>query len=381
MRADPELATSVDLGLRTHYARGTGSSYRTGSGQYEDFCSHRGLRAYPVDVVSYCGWLHVTAARILVSSMGMYMAGVRDASLLAGHGWYMSGHDHVHRTMRYLRKKYPSKAKGKKVPITVGVLRKILPLLPGWPDMSRMSAPDRVFAAASVVALSGFLRGGEFLASPRSVRSVLRRADMAVRAIGDKRALVVSVRQPKSRWWLSEVDVPCFTHEVDDDMCPVRLYVEYSSRCPYRTVGGAAKPAFILSGKPLSRNFMVARTVELMAMAHVSFVDNSGLPMPIKASSWRSGAVCSAVAAGVSEAHIRALGRWTSDAWRSYLLQAPLDLHGSAGSMWRGPNLCLVPTTAGLGVAEFDVGGFFAPTIAREISQSLSALSIDIDNP
>ena len=151
----------------------------------------------------------------------------------------------------------------------------------------------------------------------------------------------------------------------------------YSAVCVHYITCGAACLHSVCAAQCTCSQLCVVQQMCFLPCA----ANNSGLPMPIKASSWRSGAVCSAVAAGVSEAHIRALGRWTSDAWRSYLLQAPLDLHGSAGSMWRGPNLCLVPTTAGLGVAEFDVGGFFAPTIAREISQSLSALSIDIDNP
>ena len=379
MQADPVLAGQVDAGLHEHYTSKTAGSYATAAAQYVGFCADRGLRPFPVNAVAYCGWLHVKARTVKVTSLRMYMAGVRDASLLGGHGWHLSGHDLVRRTMRFLRKKYPTKAKGKKVPITVAVLHRILPLLPGWPDMARMSAADRVFAAASVTAVVGFLRGGEFLAHSGSVRPALKRADVQIRSIGPKVALVVSVRQPKTRPWLASVDVPCFAHEGDDTFCPVRLYTEYATRCPWRKTGG--KAAFLLGGKPLSRNFMVARTTELMAVARVSFVDSSGAPMPVRAASWRAGAVCSAVAAGVSVPHIMKLGRWTSDAWRNYLLQAPLDLHRSAGSMWMDPKLCVVPAVAALGVVEFDVGGFFAPTIKQNISRSMAPLSLDIDNP
>ena len=76
----------------------------------------------------------------------------------------------VRRTMRYLRKRYPVQVQGEKTPVTIDVLHAILPLLPGWPDMGQMSASDRVFAAESVVAVTGLLRGGEFLASARSDR-------------------------------------------------------------------------------------------------------------------------------------------------------------------------------------------------------------------
>ena len=359
MRADPRSAMTVDIGLRTHFTSSTASTYSTGARSYGAFCHNRSIPDYPVDPVTYCGWLHWQAKRILISSLGMYMAGVRNASILLDHGWALTGNESVRRTMRYLRKKYPAKAKGKKVPITVAVLRAILPLLPGWPDMAAMSPDDRVFAAASVVGVAGFLRGGEFLYSKRSVRKVLRVIDVCIRAIADKRALVVSVRQPKARWWLFEVDVPCFELEEDDTFCPVRLYEEYAMRCPSRTTVTPKSPAFRLRGKPLSREYMVARTTALVLAAKVSFVDGKGVPMSVKSASWRSGAVCSAVAANVSVPHIMALGRWTSDAWKNYLLQAPLDLHGSAGSMWSSPNLQLMPSGSGLGVAEFDVGGFF----------------------
>ena len=94
--------------------------------------------------------------------MGTYTSGVRDASLLEGHPWHMTGHDYVYRTMRFLKHKLPTKPKGQKVPITVGLIHKILPLLQHWPDMARMSPEDQVFALATVLGVAGFLRGGEF---------------------------------------------------------------------------------------------------------------------------------------------------------------------------------------------------------------------------
>ncbi len=66
------------------------------------FCSTHSLVPWPVDEISYCGWLHVLAARIKVASMSMYMAGVRDSSILGGHGWALTGSEMVRRTVRFL---------------------------------------------------------------------------------------------------------------------------------------------------------------------------------------------------------------------------------------------------------------------------------------
>jgi hypothetical protein len=358
MRAAPAIALAVDMGLRSHYTVDTASSYGTGERSFTRFCDSHGLTAFPVCAVSYCGWLHVEAKRIKVSSLGMYKAGVRDASILAGHGWEMTDNELVRRTMRFLRKKYPAKSKGKKVPVTVGVLHKILPLLPGWPDMSAMSADDRAFTTASVIAVAGFLRGGEFLCSRRSSRAILMRKHMRVCRIGSKFAVVVSVEQPKARWWLAEVDVPCFENTADDTFCPVRLWREYSSRLG---PGADDGPAFRIGKAALQRDYMVARTTALMRLANISFVDGKGAPMDVKAASWRSGAVCSAVRAHMPVPHMMALGRWTSDAWKNYIMQSPMDLQGSASAMWADASLQLAPPSAVLSVAEFDVVGFFSP--------------------
>jgi hypothetical protein len=381
MKVDPELALAVDMGFKTHIRPKTISSYGTGARSYVQFMESRSLRPWPVTPVEYCGWLHTLPPRVQVPSMRVYKAGVRDASILEGHGWPMEGNEFVRRTMRFLERKFPSKPKGQKVPITVGVLYKILPLLDGWPDMSCMSAEDRVFAAASVIGLSGFLRGGEFLESKQSDRDVLLAMDVCLRLIGDRDAVVVLVRQPKTRPWLSTVAVPCFGNVFNDAFCPVRLWREYWSRCPEFGTKGVSSPAFVLKGKPLSRDYMVTRTTSLMIAANVSFIDQKGDRMSVKAASWRSGAVCSAVQAGVPAQNIMFLGRWTSEAWKNYLLQAPSDLQGAACSMWADTSLRMVPATSGLLVAEFDVSGFFAPHIACDINSMLSVLGIDVNGP
>ena len=219
------------------------------------------------------------------------MAGVRDAQIMMNMGWDLTGHELVRRTMRKLKRQFPARAQGKKVPVTVALLRKILPLLPLWPDMGAMAPEDRAFAAASVIGVAGFLRGGEFLASKKSTRPILTKKMIRVVRVGQKDAVVVSVRQPKARWWLDHVDVPCFEHKESDEFCPVRLWTDYELNCsPQLKEDG---PAFRVKGKALTRDSMVARTEELMRQAGVQFVDLQGNPTAMKSSSWRSGAVCS----------------------------------------------------------------------------------------
>ena len=51
---------------------------RARASSYAKFCQQRGISVYnyPVEATTYCDWLHTTAARIKISSMDMYMAGL-----------------------------------------------------------------------------------------------------------------------------------------------------------------------------------------------------------------------------------------------------------------------------------------------------------------
>jgi hypothetical protein len=366
MSKDRTLALLVNHGLHKHYVRGTGSTYRTAARDFAAFCRRRGLAKYPVDQVSFCGYLHTAAKRIMMSSLGVYMAGIKDAAILAGYGWSLTGNEMVRRTMRYLKHKHPAKAKGRKLPITVQVLYKILPLLPGWPNMSAMSAEDRVFASASVTGVAGFLRGGEFLHSPHNTRPVLKASAVSITRIAGNKAQVVHIPQPKARWWVETEAVPCFANTSDDTFCPVRLWREYSSRCTGLKQSG---PAFLLLGKPLTRDYMVTRTSSLMRAAGLSMTDHKGLPMDVQSASWRSGAVCSAIDEDVSVPHIMVMGRWSSSAWENYMLQAPLDLRRPAQKMWSA-------TVKDRTTYSFDVDAFLKPSLRAEASSAIAGMNI-----
>jgi hypothetical protein len=74
--------------------------------------------------------------------------------------------------------------------------------------------------------------------------------------------------------------------------------------------------------------------------------------MAIKASSWRAGAVRSALDAGVPEPYIMAMGRWKSQAWINYVVDRGLDLRQTAHAMW-APSQSRPPTKSGAVVEMF----------------------------
>ena len=365
-RADPEGGARLAEALMDHVLPKTRSSYETATRSYVAFCEVRSIPPWPVEIDTFCGWLMElvdpdtpASGNVKVTSLGMYLAGVKYTHGLRSRApWPGEGSEQVRRVMRFLKRKYPTKGTPSKVPVTVEIVRVMLRQLPGWPDLAEMSAADRLFAVASVLGVKGFLRGGEFLTSSGSDRAILRRRDVDVRRVGNVLAVVVRVGQPKARWWLESAAVPCFAGPgMDDEFCPVRLWHGYTAR-----VGGALAgdgPALRMgTGRALTREVMVRRTSELMADAGVAFVDELGRRMDVKASSWRAGAVLSAVRAKVSEPYIRAFGRWATSSWTNYMLRCPLDMQGAAQSIWASQ--APPGSDGGLRVGAFDAQAFFA---------------------
>jgi hypothetical protein len=251
-----------------------------------------------------------------ISTIKAYMSGIRFQQGSLGLRWMLEGNEMVRRCMRYISKRYGSEAKSRKLPITVDLLKKALSQVQGWPDLASMSHDDRVFATASVIAILGFLRGGEFLASPRSVRPVLRAEDVSVVSVGRSEAVQVNVVQPKARWWLNSVPVLCYSPLKSSTLDPVWLLKGMRQLAPRHL---PRSPAFVLAdGAVLSRQHMVTRMQGLLEEAGVQFPTLLGSSLRVQAASWRAGGACSAVRAGVSDAVIKQMGRWASSAWLSY---------------------------------------------------------------
>ena len=357
MTKDPASAAALTIAFTEHILPKTASSYQTGIDSYVFFCAVRDVQPWPVDVIWFCAWLLKLARAIKHTSLKMYMAGVRHASELEGLRWQLDGDTRVRSTLRWVRRRYPTSTVRNKIAISTSVLQIILPRLKGWPQVERLSFDDLLFAVASVIATSAFLRGGEFLFDKGSDRPLLRQSHMDVRPVGSSRAVVVHVVQPKTAWWLMEILVPCFRNGANPDFCPVRLWEGYQSRLGSKA--SASAPAFMHhSGAPLSKAWMMRRTSALLTAAGIRCVDGDGEGVLMAASSWRAGGVRSAIDAGVPESRIMALGRWKSLAWMHYLIHSPLDFQSAAADMW-SVQTPLELRSGCLRVGECDTGACF----------------------
>jgi hypothetical protein len=292
---------------------------------------------------------------INVASVKVYCAGVRSAQIDNGFAWDLEGNQIVARAMRYIKKRYGMAGKGMKVPVSLGTLLLMCAKLNGWPSPSRMSHDDRLFVAASAVAVVGFLRGGEFLTSKRAGRPILRSRDVVVKYRGGRPMLEIAIARPKARWWLSSQPAFCFGLGSSCPIDPVRWLMDYRRFSTVPLTAGA--PAFVRSnGAALERDWMVNKTNALLLRAGVALVSAEGKKVSALASSWRAGGVQSAKEAGVSDALIMAMGRWSSTAWFNYVYASLGDLQNASGLMWAAAR---APHPRPLVVGSFAPSGLF----------------------
>jgi len=239
----------------------------------------------------------------------------------------------VKKVMRHMKKLYGVSGKGSKFAICMATLRRILPLLPGWPDAQAMSHDDVMFACASLIATCTFLRGGEFTTHAGSTREILRGKDVRISVFNSRETVVTAIPRPKNAWWSAFVEARCFDSGEAGPFSPVLWLRHYRERSEVALTDDG--PAFrTAAGLTLTRDFMVNKTNVLFELSGIFMLDEDGRSMPTKASSWRAGGARSATLAGLSGPMIMALGRWKSIAWGAYVAYSLSDLESAAQQMW-----------------------------------------------
>ena len=313
---------------------GTLAAYNSASASYLNWCDRHGMVPWPCDEVLLCGWMMVLSMCISIPSIKCYLSAIKFVQpMVSGFPWSCDRSVLVKQTLRHLRKKFGDSAQNKKFPITMAVLRKILPRLPGWPNPVSMAHNDIMFAAASLIATCAFLRGGEFTTHTGSSREILCGGAVRITTFGASQTVTVSIPRPKNYWWLQQVDAHCFDSREAGIFSPVQWLQHYRrhSSVPLSDAGAAFQTC---SGAPLTRDFMVNKSHALFDAVGLVGLGSDGKPMRIKASSWRSGGAMSAVQAGVSDPLIMSLGRWRSIAWTAYTHFNLEDLEIAARHMW-----------------------------------------------
>jgi hypothetical protein len=309
-------------------------TYRSMVKGYERWCAVRLLRPWPTDEILISSWILHLGTTVSVASIPGYVSACKFVQpLVCSSPWSCDGSVMIRQVLRHMKKLYGVSGKGSKYAICMATLRRILPLLPGWPDAQAMSHDDVMFACASLIATCTFLRGGEFTTHNGSTREVLRGKDVRVSVFNGRETVITAIPRPKNAWWSPFVEARCFDSGEAGPFSPVLWLRNYRERSEVALTDEG--PAFqTAGGLTLTRDFMVNKTNVLFELAGIFMLDEDGRSMPTKASSWRAGGARSATLAGLSGPMIMALGRWKSIAWGAYVAYSLSDLESAAQQMW-----------------------------------------------
>jgi hypothetical protein len=323
---------------------GTRKSYASGAKSFITFCDVEGIPPFPVDPVWLCAWILTVTTYVSVPSLKVYLAGIRFEQGLTGLEWTISGNEQVRRILLYVKKRYGCKSSLSKLPITLSMVARMAESLSGWPNLELMSHNHRLFITMSVLAVMGFMRGGEFLHSIRSNRPPLLSRDIRIIEHESIRFVSISIKKPKARWWLSDEFARCFSSALFPLLDPVRLLTGYRNLSVVSLL--PFEPAFRMEGgSTASKKRFLDDTISLLRSSnlYVAYVDRFGNAGSLVAASWRAGGVRTAKDAGVQDSIIMVLGRWSSMAWMRYFSASVSDIRDAVSAMWQSVHSNNIP--------------------------------------
>lgn len=312
-RASPGLTSLVHAAYSRALGGSTRSCYSTAERKYVDWCSANSISPFPASEEALCFFVVYQALFIQLPSVLKYLSGIRSAHIDRAIPWPdTTGWLRFGRILRFLKKKYGCHLTAlPRRPITVDILEAFTSVL------NFKSHDDRLFFAASCMAVFSFWRGTEFLFSKASdQRQNLLYNRFSWSGSGRNTGCAVRLLHTKTKWW--RCDVVTRVAGTRTTACPVKAMAAYLSASS--SVLTSSSFLFTLAnGEPLSRSWMMAKTTAALQAAGLS--DDRYCSF-----SWRGGGALSARRAGISDSTIKALGRWESNAFMFYLPTESSDL-------------------------------------------------------
>ena len=192
-----------------------------------------------------------------------------------------------------------------RLPITIDIMQKIRRILGQKPK----EHDNIMLWAACALAFFGFLRCSEFTVPSQEEycpKSHLSLQDIAIDSRTSPKMITVTIKQSKTDPF--RVGCKLCLGKTSKDVCPI------SALLPYLAIRGAGYgPLFILaSGAYLTRRSFASLLSETLQEAGV-------VSKGYNTHSFRIGAATTAKEKGISDVHIKMLGRWQSNAYQLYV--------------------------------------------------------------
>ena len=306
--------SDLDITVEQYLAGGitlsTRAAYTSALRRYLNFCHKFGLEhPFPLSEAQLCRFAaFLGQERLKHRTIKSYLSGLRFAQIHQGLGNpFTADMPRLEYLLAGLkREEAHTGARPKpRLPITAEVLKRMKQVWLSPP----VKVDDRMLWAAACTGFFGFLRAGEFTVPSKQAYDPevhLNLADMAIDSHEHPSLIRLLIKQSKTDTFREGVEV--FLGASKGEICLVRALVDYLSVRP-ATPG----PLFVFeSGSPLTRASLVASLHEALQQVGLNHREYNG-------HSFRIGTATTAAQRGLEESRIQTLGRWKSEAYKTYI--------------------------------------------------------------
>ena len=303
-----------------YYSAGTSSttqrSYLAGLKRYTTFCSQAKLIPIPTTEATLLLFVtHLANQNLAYSTIKVYLAAVRSAHVAQGKHRFFESQltPRLLLVMKGIRKLTSiSKPPRVRLPITTDILQGINTILSVEPD----SYLNKMMWAACCMAFFGFLRSSEFTVPSQhhyNAEVHLSLSDITLDRRHSPNTVCVHIKQSKTDPFRQGAHI--YLGRTYQQICPVKAVVSYLA-----VRGSNPGPVFTLcDGRMLTRDIFGLELEKILRKLNLQIHHYN-------THSFRIGAATSAKQAGISDMHIKTLGRWKSDAYLRYIRTPPQQL-------------------------------------------------------
>ena len=306
--------------MKDSLALSTKRTYSSAQRRFITFCEEHGLlwangSPCPTSELTILRFVGHLSGTCKASSIKVYLAAIRSLHIFHGFQDPLVGCLRVPLVIRGLRRKSPVQDY-QKMPITPSVLCSIKAEL----DFGKYD--DILLWAVCCTAFFGFFRASEYTTSKESLArgTFLSLQDVSIDRHDNPSCIFLKLRFSKTDQFGKGCTV--VLARCDSFICPVAALVKY-----IWVRGSDPGPLFLCEDKsPLTRDKLNRRLQKILKACNIQ--------TKFTLHSFRVGAATTAASLGFPEYMIKALGRWSSDAYKVYV-NLPLD-RLSAASRYLG---------------------------------------------
>ncbi len=296
-------------------AKSTRRSYRAGLKLYKQFCSTYAISPLPATELTLRFFCAQASSSVTAPTIAVYMSAIRLYHLEKGYPDPTANAP----LLKYLLqgiKRSQSTRPTQKHPITPDLLKRLKPLLK---SSGLSSSQWHLYWAAFTLAFYAFFRVSEYTAPARhrATSHTLKLSQVTLRATSIKICLT------KTKTAQFQVPSPIHIGATKTSTCPVKALTSFLS---HRSAPSTS-PLFTFEDGSFLTPRLVSNT--LKSVISRAGLDSSGY----SSHSFRIGAATTAAASGVPDHLVQKLGRWSSDAYKSYIRPQTSTLQAAAPLM------------------------------------------------